>query len=131
MMDLTFSPITMDRVSGIDFESFERDFGKEIIHRFHFETNLINSVEEPQHAARVRLFPNPASSLVQIETTGMDRRLTVTITDALGKLMSTQEVYRKNVYESFTIDVQYLPKGLYFVNVNDANLFSTLKLIKQ
>jgi hypothetical protein len=57
--------------------------------------------------------------------------LTVNITDALGKLMSTQEVHRKNVYESFTIDVQLLPKGLYFVNINDGNLFSTLKLIKQ
>ena len=121
----------LDRVSGIDFESFERDFGKEIIHRFHFETNLINSIEEPRSAARVRLFPNPASNLVQIETTGMDRRLTVNITDALGKLMSTQEVHRKNVYESFTIDVQLLQKGLYFVNINDGNLFSTLKLVKQ
>jgi hypothetical protein len=79
----------------------------------------------------VRLFPNPASTAVQIETIGMDRRLTVNITDALGKLMSTQEVHRKNVYESFTIDVQLLPKGLYFVNINDGNLFSTLKLIKQ
>jgi hypothetical protein len=121
----------LDRVSGIDFESFERDFGKEIIHRFHFETNLINSVEELQQSAKARLFPNPASSVVQIETSGMDRQLSVNVTDALGRLISSQEVYRKNVYESFAMDVQHLPKGLYFVNISDGNLFSALKLIKQ
>jgi hypothetical protein len=121
----------LDRVSGVDFESFERDFGKEIIHRFHFETNLINTIgENPVTGVKASVYPNPAVNTVNIETKGLDRSITYTVIDALGKVHSSENLRRKNVYESFELDVQDLPKGIYFVNINDGLRSCTVKFIK-
>jgi hypothetical protein len=122
----------LDRVSGIDFESFERDFGKEIIHRFHFATNLINGVDEqPSSMVKAVLYPNPAVSEIRIETKGLDRNLSYAVTDALGKIHQMGNLRRKNVYESLELDVEELPKGLYFVKIHDGLRYCTVKLIKQ
>ena len=51
------------RKAGGNFKTFEGDFGKSILHYFHFDTNLINDVPAlpPQtRSLSLQLYPNPA-----------------------------------------------------------------------
>lgn len=120
----------LDRVSGIDFESFERDFGKEIIHRFRFETNLV-SIQETAAAQgpSIRLYPNPANERFSLEVQGMDRNIEITISDLSGRRIHAKDIRRLNVYEVASLDVQHLQKGAYFVTVSDGRRTKTIKLI--
>ncbi len=119
----------LDRVSGLDFESFERDFGKEIVHRFRFETNLQSNVAELS-SGRVRIYPNPAENFVKVDAVGFDRELSYTIFDSFGRKLETKEVARKNVTETFELSVEFLAKGIYFVEVSDGLNRGTIRLIK-
>jgi hypothetical protein len=72
----------------------------------------------PNNATNITLYPNPVSDVLSIN--GMPPGATITIMDVSGKIV--------RIYEnaSETIDVSYLPKGVYFVKANE----EVLKLIK-
>ena len=119
----------LDRVSGFDFESFERDFGKEIVHRFRFETNLqTDIVEQPAH--RVRIYPNPADDVVKLDVMGFDRKLTYTLFDSFGRRLETKSIARRSDTETFELQVGSLSKGIYFVEISDSLNRGTIRLIK-
>jgi len=119
----------LDRVSGFDFESFERDFGKEIVHRFRFETNLQTSVTE-QTSRRVRIYPNPAENFVMVDAMGFDRDLSYSIFDSFGRKLETRIIARRNATETFELSVEFLAKGIYFVELSDGLHRGTIRLIK-
>jgi len=119
----------LDRVSGFDFESFERDFGKESVHRFRFETNLqTDIVEQPAH--RVRIYPNPADDVVKLDVMGFDRKLTYTLFDSFGRRLETKSIARRSDTETFELQVGSLSKGIYFVEISDSLNRGTIRLIK-
>jgi hypothetical protein len=121
----------LDRVSGIDFESFERDFGKEIIHRFRFETNIVSVAEQTaEPAPHFKLYPNPAQDRVNLETSGFDRIITCRLYDMMGNEINAEIFPRKNRTEICQLSMQNLPKGVYFVTVSDGQRIHSLKLIK-
>jgi hypothetical protein len=119
----------LDRVSGFDFESFERDFGKEIVHRFRFETNLQTDILEPL-AHRVRVYPNPAEEFVKVDVIGFDRKLTYTLFDSFGRRLETKSIARRSDTETFELQVGSLSKGIYFVEISDGLNRGTVRLIK-
>jgi hypothetical protein len=119
----------LDRVSGFDFESFERDFGKEIVHRFRFETSLVTDVSE-QPSRRVRIYPNPAENVVKVDAIGFDRNLSYTLFDSFGRKLETKAVSRRNETETFEMSVDFLAKGIYFVEISDGKNRGTIRLIK-
>jgi hypothetical protein len=119
----------LDRVSGFDFESFERDFGKEIVHRFRFETNLETEVVE-RPSSRVRVYPNPADDAVKVDVVGFDRNLSYSIFDSFGRKLETRAVSRRNETETFELSVAFLAKGIYFVEIYDGLQRGTIRLIK-
>jgi hypothetical protein len=121
----------LDRVSGFDFESFERDFGKEIIHRFRFETNVPANVEESSSSnAQMKLYPNPARDRINLETTGFDRIVTCRLFNVLGDEIGSEVFRRKSVTETSQLNIEDLPKGVYFVHLTDGKSVDTLKFIK-
>jgi hypothetical protein len=73
----------------------------------------------------LRLYPNPASSILTIENAnGID---SVSVTNTLG-----QKVFTKAVNSSTAqIDVSSLSKGIYFVTVASGNASKTVKIIKE
>jgi exo-beta-1,3-glucanase (GH17 family) len=77
------------------------------------------SIIRPNYTTNPILYPNPVSDIVSFK--GLPAGATIQIMDVLGKIVKTYE----NAPE--TIDVSYLHKGTYFVNVNDR----TLKMIKK
>jgi hypothetical protein len=77
---------------------------------------------------QINIFPNPASSYVLIETSGMTGNMSYEIFDIVGRKIKngTLNFTSKNV-----IDVSSIGKGLYLLNISDSmNKFSR-KFIKQ
>ena len=119
----------LDRVSGFDFESFERDFGKEIIHRFRFETSITTQVDE-QHATRLRIYPNPAESTVRIDAMGYGAVLNYQMYDSFGRKLESNQMARKRETDSFELSVAHLARGIYYIEITDGVHRGTHRFIK-
>ena len=119
----------LDRVSGFDFESFERDFGKEIIHRFRFETNLISSAAEVPSRS-VRLYPNPTKGLVQMDIMGFDRKVEYALYDSFGRKVEARSIVRRSDTETFELSLENQPEGVYFVELKDARNRASARIVK-
>lgn len=82
--------------------------------------NIKNSSEEEF----VKVFPNPVNSILTIETSLQDSE--TKIFDILGNKLSSEELdYRKQ------LDVSQLPKGIYFLQLQEKGKIYTSKFIKE
>jgi hypothetical protein len=114
-------PIKSSQAGGHKIEQyFGLMDGNMQIHPFYQASinKYINATIRPYNTTNITLHPNPVSDVVSIK--GLLTDATVTIMDVSGKIIRIYE----NAPE--TIDVSYLPKGVYFVKVNE----EVLKLIK-
>ena len=64
------------RKAGGNFKTFESDFGAGILHHFHFETNLVNDIDETLSVNvpllfQLDVFPNPASDRLHFSLEGL------------------------------------------------------------
>jgi hypothetical protein len=78
---------------------------------------------------KVNIFPNPASQVLNINTSGNDELKVASIFDVNGK-----QVINRNLTQGTTaIDISKLPGGIYFIKLNTAggNLLYTQKFVKQ
>jgi hypothetical protein len=76
------------------------------------------------------VYPNPASSEVVINLTGLDKgkEYTMNITDISGKLHYTTKL---EACQKINLPIHTLSKGLYFVNLNTGKNIITQKLLIQ
>lgn len=74
---------------------------------------------------KFKVYPNPASSLVNLQTEGLDS-YTLKVTDLSGKVMVTREF---NGVEN-TLDISSYASGVYFFEINSGNKSETIKIIK-
>jgi Concanavalin A-like lectin/glucanases superfamily/Peptide-N-glycosidase F, C terminal/Secretion system C-terminal sorting domain len=109
----------LDRVGGLDFINFEADFGKEIVHYFNWNTNLVSVVDLPKENLHVHLYPNPNSAYAMIRTTGLDRQLDVRIVDVMGQLVYEESFNKRYEGDEIRINTDNLADGWYQVWVSD------------
>lgn len=121
----------LDQVQGIDFENFTRDFGREILHHFYWNTNLVNVDEKDAESRTLRAYPNPAGNLVQIEAAGFDRKINIRLFDARGVLVLDQKVIRNAPDERFVIELDDISAGLYTIQLSDGQASRVIQLIKE
>ena len=76
---------------------------------------------QPEHNA-VRLFPNPARDLVTVQA---EQMRSIEIITLMGQTLMHTPVHGSET----TLNLQKLPKGIYFVKVETANSVSTQKLV--
>ena len=76
----------------------------------------------------VTIYPNPANDFIIINYPGQKEIVTVTIYDAIGKLIKQET--RKNELQ-IKLDVKLLEPGIYFIQVSDNHTVNKLKFIKQ
>jgi bacillolysin len=74
----------------------------------------------------IELYPNPATSLLNIKST--ENIITVSVIDMLGKVVMQDVAVKKN---STQLNISELPAGFYFVKVNTADAQKLSKIIKQ
>ncbi len=76
----------------------------------------------------IAIYPNPASSILNISLPAETEKATVTITDAMGKLVHTAIV---GVITNNTIDLSSFSIGIYSINITSETETKNIKLLKQ
>ena len=114
------TPPTLDNASAatITFEGYSAEAVA--------VSNLLSTDEESLNDVSVKLFPNPASDILNI-TSNVEQFNAVSIVDLNGRLIKSFEVNSNEV----NANIQDLKPGLYIVNIsNDENTVSK-KFIKE
>lgn len=99
--------------------STDNDFRYEFA--FEFDNKSVN-VEEIESLNDVNIYPNPASSVINVTATNLTK---IKIYNAVGQLIHNEEVSSDNV----TVDTQDWTNGFYYVTVETANGNSTSQKI--
>jgi hypothetical protein len=85
-------------------------------------TMLVNSINQPESNTNIKLFPNPANNLLEVD--GLSKNEAYTIYDATGK------VCRSGLFQN-QIGIDKLSAGIYFIKVSlDKSVFYQ-RFIKQ
>jgi len=74
-----------------------------------------------------RLYPNPAQEQITIETSGLNTKTAISISDITGKTIKTIQL--NNIQTKISIDLSGFEKGFYVVNMYDENNNHSQKLI--
>lgn len=99
--------------------STDNDFRYEFA--FEFDNKSVN-VEEIESLNDVNIYPNPASSVINVTATNLTK---IKIYNAVGQLIHNEEASSDNV----TVDTQNWTNGFYYVTVETANGNSTSQKI--
>jgi hypothetical protein len=94
-------------------------------------TDFTVSIEEPQpvQSQRLSAYPCPASNLLNIDLTGMDRgEGTLSIHNIEGITVLKRQVNHAGV---LSLDIGHLPAGIYLCRYNNGVEVKTIKIIKQ
>jgi hypothetical protein len=73
----------------------------------------------------VRIYPNPTTNLLNIERTDANP-IQITVKDMLGNALNNYIMQQKT-----TIDVSYLPAGVYCLLLNDGKNVSAVRFVKK
>ncbi|MBS1921515.1 MAG: tandem-95 repeat protein [Bacteroidetes bacterium] len=98
------------------------------------QVTVQNSPNRNQVSATVKLYPNPASTIINLEITGASEKSSgyINIYDALGHLVYSENLNRDQFTITKQIDVSSFKSGIYFVTLTlDSNNKTTLKFVKQ
>jgi phosphatidylserine/phosphatidylglycerophosphate/cardiolipin synthase-like enzyme len=80
-----------------------------------------------ENELELSVFPNPFTDAVTVKVQNAVEKLTVRITDQLGRIVSENEVYQVT---EVSFNLSTVSPGVYFVSVNSGNKQYTQKLIK-
>ena len=110
------------RKAGGNFVTFEPDFGKSIVHNFHFETNLVNAVEDDLvEGSAVRVYPNPARDAVNFVLEGWSGPFEWHLHDPAGRRVAEgQGVAQADSRFQGRIPLQALPAGVHTLTISQS-----------
>lgn len=74
-----------------------------------------------------RVFPNPSMDKIKIYLPAMDKNTRISIFNTIGEKVLGRHLTNKET----RIDISALPRGVYFVRVQDEKMAEVTKLIKQ
>ena len=108
--------------------TFENDFGKDVHHYFAWNIDPLN-VDERFTDRSLKLYPNPSSGQVFIESRNIRERLDVEVYDVNGrKLLSFgREYFTDDMLNSFNLSE--LGRGLYLMRIGNENYSWTEKIM--
>ncbi len=119
----------LKRVGGASFVQFEADFGKEIVHYFSFDTDLV-SVEEPQTARpAITLYPNPATEQISIQVENLQGPVPFEVLNMEGKVVANG-VANQVQHGRTVVPLVGLSNGLYTLRVKRADLNLYQRFVK-
>ncbi|RMZ50182.1 T9SS C-terminal target domain-containing protein, partial [Flavobacteriaceae bacterium PRS1] len=71
----------------------------------------------------MRIYPNPTKGMIYIETVDTEKIISVKLYDLLGKVIMVSETNN-------TVDLKYLPSGIYFIKIKTQNNHIVRRIIK-
>lgn len=115
-------------VSGT-VKSFDGDFGDNI--HFNFTTEVPLDVEDFESPDIVELYPNPASTVVNLRIDGLEEEVNVEFYNLQGQKVKTAQINTVNGFYEGQLSIEKFPKGLYIVRVTDGYTSKELKITKE
>lgn len=101
-----------------------------IIHSWHFyktTIDLLTSVSVQKSQAQFRLFPNPVKEYFTISSTSITDNTQLSIFNVSG-----EKLLEKQLTDTETqLDISALPRGVYFVRIQNENMVEVAKFIKE
>ena len=92
-----------------------------------FNTNCTVGLEEFIEKTNLSIYPNPTNNLVTIQLDEIPKNVVINIKDVLGKTLLQQKITSINT----EINVNHLPKGIYYVELVDDSYKYAKKLVVQ
>jgi hypothetical protein len=97
-----------------------------------FSYSKILAVKMNALAKKAIIFPNPVSSELHVQVPAVKKgKCTLQVIDGLGRVLKQQQVQLNNNPLSFTINIQDLQPGVYWLQVQYTDGRDTQKIVKQ
>lgn len=97
---------------------------------FELEYFQIASINQHSDLQEVNIYPNPASSVLNVEITNeMSQPITAEIVDITGKVLYMEQFNHNGGTENYTLPVSNLAKGIYILNLKTQNGKRTSKFV--
>ncbi|WP_340111828.1 T9SS type A sorting domain-containing protein [Maribellus mangrovi] len=100
------------------------NFGHNVVFTDIFDATDVGAINEQQFS----IYPNPATTSVNLFYPGFSRDVSIRIYDLAGKLRQVRSKTRNGRIE---LDVSELPRGMYFIQLQDGEDVQTRKLLKR
>lgn len=93
-----------------------------------FNLSNVTSIHENLSQNMIKnLYPNPTSSVLNVEMNGINKNTTIELYNTIGEL-----VFNENLGDTTkSLDLQHLSSGIYFMKVQSDNQFVIKKIIKE
>lgn len=121
-------------VKAVEFSMVLPDWkgNMETFYRFeYYYSDGVTSVPVVPVAEPLHVFPNPASSNLQLIWPGSDDRVNITIIGMDGKIVSRYEQYPVFSGQSVNLDVSNLNNGLYIIQCENGQTHKTARFLKK
>lgn len=77
--------------------------------------------EQEEDLNHIRVYPNPFSHALNIETDAYEEKLTIRTTDVLGKDVYSIDIFEASPHVSTILDLDFLTPGIYFISIESRN----------
>jgi hypothetical protein len=117
------------KVTGVKNMTGSEDYD-DVYFNFNYKyAGTASGIKETDNLIELVIFPNPATSALQIQLQRPVSQATASIFNTSGQL---QDIHYLNNTDRGKIDIQNLPNGIYYIQINDAcnNTVSSLKFVK-
>lgn len=116
---------TITLSTGVSVLSTAERYGREsYLLKIGNHCNLITDDESVSIGKDINIFPNPLSKVLYLNNLPLEYK--ITLVDLLGNKIELQE----NIGETYEMNVNYLPKGIYFLIIESDEHQQTHKLVK-
>ena len=85
------------------------------------------SIQETIEKENFKVYPNPASNQINIQSNFRFKAADYIVTDLLGKTILSGKIFNENT----TIEIENLSKGMYLLNVGGDVKKQTFKIVKE
>jgi len=121
----------LKKVSSSELTYFPGNFGKEIFHYFSWNIDPLNLPQRTTEAVELKVYPNPAHGVFNIELGMNSDNVSLEILDLRGQVIHRREGIKWSKGFSNQVDLSNYPDGVYLLRLFDGQIWRSTKLLKQ
>lgn len=96
------------------------------------EIKEYTNIHDQSLPAGIMVYPNPSGDVINMRITGYSKnKIEIKIFDKAGRIVLSSKTYSQDLVKHLILDVSYLMKGLYILQIQGNNLIYKTKFIKQ
>lgn len=109
--------ILLRRVGGGTFSTFQANFGKDLKHRFNWDTDLISVEEIADSQLSALIYPNPSGGMFNLDLGLYTGKAKVTVFDMFGRQVGLTASYLISAGQTLPIELTGQAQGTYVVKI--------------